>query len=202
MAATRATGAARIAVASATRRGTAVPPYARPLWRCPKCGKWFVTRNIFHSCAHYSLAHHFRGKPRARALFEHFRRALEAFGPVRLVSNKTKVGFMVRVRFAGVTYVRGDSLRCGMWLTRRVASKHWVKVDRYAPRAYIYQFELRKPGDLNPEIRRFLRESYAVGCQRHLMRRRSSGRSPPAAVGAARAVARRRRGPGIGSSLM
>ncbi len=92
---------------------------------------------------------------------------LEAFGPVRVVSNKTTVGFMVRVRFAGCTYVRKESLRCGMWLTRRVDSKYWVKVDRYAPRAYVYQFELREPGDLNAEIRRFLRESYAVGCQQH-----------------------------------
>ena len=32
------------------------------LWRCPKCGHRFVTRNIWHSCGHYRLADHFEGK--------------------------------------------------------------------------------------------------------------------------------------------
>lgn len=126
---------------------------------------------MFHSCARYPLAHHFRSKPRARELFEHFRTALEEIGPVRLVSNKTRVGFMVRVRFAGVTSIRKDSLRCGMWLTRRVRSKRWVHEARVAPRCFIYQFEMRTPRDLTAEIRRYLREAYDVGCQRHLMGR-------------------------------
>lgn len=77
---------------------------------------------------------------------------------------------MVRVRFAGVTSIRRDSLRCGMWLTRRVRSKRWVHRARYAPRCYVYQFELRSPRDLTTEIRRYLREAYDVGCQRHLIR--------------------------------
>jgi hypothetical protein len=130
-----------------------------------------------HSCARYPLAHHFGGRPKARALFDHFRRALERFGPVRVVSNKTGLGFMVRVRFAGVTYVGKDWLRCGMWLTRRVRSRRWVRVDYYPPRAYIHRFELREPADLDAEIRRHLRESYAVGCQLHLSDGLSGGLS-------------------------
>jgi hypothetical protein len=149
------------------RRAAPVPVHERPLWRCPKCGKWFVTRNIYHSCGRYPLASHFVGKPRARALFDHFRKTLERFGPVRLVSNQSRVGFMVRVRFAGTSAIRKDSLRCAMWLTRRVSSKHWVREEHFGPRAHIYHFEMRKPGDLNPEIRRHLREAYGVGCQAH-----------------------------------
>ena len=173
--------------------GSAVPPHQRPLWRCPKCGKWFVTRNIFHSCARYPLAHHFVGKPRARALFDRLRRVLASFGPVRVVVNKTGIGFMVRVRFAGVGYVRRDSLRCTLWLTRRAASRRWVRVDRYAPRAYIHQFDLRDAGDLDPEIRRFLREGYEVGCQRHLAPRGAARDGPTGAV--RRGPARDRRAP-------
>ena len=36
---------------------------ARPLWRCPKCGRTFVTRNMAHSCRHLSFADHLAGKP-------------------------------------------------------------------------------------------------------------------------------------------
>jgi hypothetical protein len=140
----------------------------RPLWRCPECGRWFVTRNLSHSCARVPLARHFIGKPRARVLFDALRRAIEAIGPVLVVPNKTRIAFMVRVRFAGVTAVRADSLRCSIWLTRRVASKRWVREDKYGPRCYVYLFELRSPRDVTAEIRRYLRESYAVGCQLHL----------------------------------
>jgi hypothetical protein len=149
------------------RRAASVPAHQRPLWTCPRCGNLFVTRNLWHSCVRYTLDHHFRGKPRARALFDRFRKVLGSFGPVRMVVSKTRIAFMVRVRFAGVTRVRPDSLRCSIWLTRRVASKRWTRVDRYAPKAYVYQFDVREPRDLDAEIRRFLRESYAVGCQLH-----------------------------------
>ena len=156
-----------------------MPAHLRPLWFCPRCGNPFVTRNLWHSCARYPLALHFRGKPRARALFERFRKVLASFGPVRTVVNKTRIAFMVRVRFAGVTSVREDSLRCSLWLTRPVASRRWVRVDRYTPRAYVYQFELREPRDLDAEIRGYLRESYGVGCQLH----RIAGSGRPRASG-------------------
>lgn len=40
----------------------------RPLWRCPKCGHRFVTKNMWHSCGRYRIesfgrlgyGHHFR----------------------------------------------------------------------------------------------------------------------------------------------
>lgn len=140
----------------------------RPLWRCPRCGKRYVTRNLWHSCGRHPLATHFRGKPDARALFDMFRRTLEAIGPVRVVSNKTGIAFMVRVRFAGVTSVRRDSLRCGLWLPRPVRSKRWVREERLGPRTFIYLFDVHRPRDFTAEIRRYLRESYDVGCQRHL----------------------------------
>jgi hypothetical protein len=37
----------------------------KPLWRCPKCGHRFVTRNLWHSCRRYRLVDHFTGKPPA-----------------------------------------------------------------------------------------------------------------------------------------
>jgi hypothetical protein len=161
----------------------------RPLWRCPRCGKLLVTRNLHHSCARYPLALHFRGKPRARKLFDRLRAAAGRFGPVRTVVNKTGIAFMVRVRFAGVRAVRQDSLRCALWLTRHAPSPRWVRIDRYAPRVYIHQFELRAPGDLDAALRGFLGEAYAVGCQRHLM-----GGAPSRAPARARRLRADRRG--------
>jgi hypothetical protein len=144
------------------------PAAERPLWRCPKCGKRFASRNIFHSCARVPVARHFAGKPRARALFDAFRKAVETFGPVTVVSNRSGIGFMVRVRFAGVVGVRTESLRCKVWLTRRARSRKWTRVEPLNRRDVIYYFELHGPGDLDAEMRGYLREAYDIGCQRHL----------------------------------
>ena len=143
------------------------------MWVCPKCGKWFVNRNNWHSCSRWPLSHHFGGRPAARKLFDRFRAVVEAIGPVRLVSNKTKVGFMARVRFAGCE-PRKDGLRCGMWLKRRVRSRRWTRVEFIPPDNYMHMFDVRGPRDFDAEIKRYLREAYDVGMQRHLIGRTSA----------------------------
>jgi hypothetical protein len=34
------------------------------LWRCPKCGHRIASKNLWHSCGHFRLADHFKGKHR------------------------------------------------------------------------------------------------------------------------------------------
>jgi hypothetical protein len=65
--------------------GTTSVPNApnKPLWRCPKCGHRFVTKNLWHSCARYRLSDHFRGKPPAiRQTFDRYVELAKACGPV------------------------------------------------------------------------------------------------------------------------
>jgi hypothetical protein len=89
------------------------------LWTCPKCGSAFVSRNLYHSCRRFDLDHPFEGKPpRIRRLFDRFRELVELNSPVRLIAYHDRVGFMVKVRFAGATPRRGW-LDVGFWLTRR-----------------------------------------------------------------------------------
>src|SRR5262249_41326717 len=75
------------------------------LWRCAACGRGFANRNQSHSCGpRYSLAHHFRGKPQAiRAIYREIVAAIRAIGPVRVLPEKTRIAFQVRMSFAQVT---------------------------------------------------------------------------------------------------
>lgn len=44
---------------------------ARPLWRCPECGRRFANKNQWHGCGPYSVEGFLAGKgERARLLFE------------------------------------------------------------------------------------------------------------------------------------
>jgi hypothetical protein len=141
---------------------------ARELWTCPKCGNQFVTRNLWHSCRRYSLDDTFRGKPAAiRALFDRFRVLVERCGPVRLVAYRDKVAFMVRVRFCGAS-PRTRWLDVALWLTRRIADRRFLKVQTLAPDAHVHVLRIAEPADLDARVAAWLRESYAIGCQRHL----------------------------------
>lgn len=156
-----------------------VAPHERPMWVCPRCNKWFVNKNNWHSCSHWPLDHHLKNDRKLHALWDAFLAAVREIGPVRVVSNKTRLGVMVRVRFAGVAPRKGW-LRAGMWLTRRVRSKRFVKVENVAPRCWIHWFDLCEPDDIDSEIRKYLREAYAIGRQEHLIDR---GDSPRAGAG-------------------
>jgi transposase-like protein len=61
---------------------------ARPLWKCPDCGRVFANRNQTHACGRYDLAHHFRGRPpEIRRIYAAFRKAVEVMGPVRVMEH-------------------------------------------------------------------------------------------------------------------
>ncbi len=143
----------------------------RPLWVCPRCGKQFVNRNSYHSCLDWPLDRHFEGKPRARELFEAFRAAVESLGPAVLVSNKTGIGFMTRVRFAGCQ-TRKDYLRAGVWLKHRAESPRVLRIDQYGPKDFVHTFEVHDLTDIDEEVMALLRDARAVGDQEHEHQRR------------------------------
>lgn len=75
-----------------------------PLWQCPKCERKFANRNQSHACGRDDLAHHFSGKPpEIRTLFDRVLAAIRKIGPVRVLPEKTRIAFQVRMSFAQVT---------------------------------------------------------------------------------------------------
>ncbi len=146
-----------------------MPRKPRPLWRCPKCGKYFVTRNLWHACARHSLEEHFAGRaPKLRLLFDALIGLLKRNGPLRVVPDKTRITFQVRMRFGGI-YVRRNLLDLGFLLPRRLDHPRITRVEAFAPGAIGHHLEIRSPADLDSELASWLRESYAVGAQRRLL---------------------------------
>ena len=151
-----------------------------PLWRCAKCRRVFANRNQSHACGRYTLAHHFRGKPPAvRALFRQVAAAIRAIGPVRVLPEKTRIAFQVRMSFAQVT-PRREWLDGHVVLARRLAHPRFRQVQTISPRNHVHVFRLSSPGDLDADFRAWLAEAYQVGEQRHLTRHqpRSARRRP------------------------
>lgn len=140
----------------------------RELWTCPECGRAFANRNQAHACGRHDLDAHFAGKPpEIRALFDALLARVQACGPVRVLPEKTRIAFQVRMSFAAAmpkrAWVEGHLV-----LARRVESPAVRRIDSLSPRNHVHHFRLRSPADLTDEFGALLREAYAVGEQKHL----------------------------------
>lgn len=141
------------------------------LWHCEKCGRDFANRNQSHARGRSDLEHHFQGKrPEIRALFDEMAAAMRALGPVRILPEKTRIAFQVRMSFAQVT-PRKDWLDGHLVLARRLEHHRFRRIQTISPRNHVHVFRLTAPGEIDAEFRAWLAEAYQVGEQRHLRRR-------------------------------
>jgi hypothetical protein len=92
---------------------------------------------------------------------------VQACGPVRVLPEKTRIAFQVRMSFAVATPRRGW-VDGHLVLARRVESPVFRRVDSLSPRNHVHVFRLNSPADLTAEFDALLREAYAVGEQKHL----------------------------------
>ncbi|HET8550762.1 MAG TPA: DUF5655 domain-containing protein [Bryobacteraceae bacterium] len=113
------------------------------------------------------LADHFQGKDSTvRDLFESFRQAVEACGPVSVYAQKTRIVFQVRARFAGAAACRRWP-NCGLWLKRRATHPLIRRVEFVGGRDYIHHFRLTEPGEIDDGLRELIREAYLTGAQQY-----------------------------------
>lgn len=139
-----------------------------PLWRCPKCRRLFANRNQSHACGRHSLAAHFVGKPAAiRRLYHALVAAIKTNGPIKILPEKTRIAFQVRMSFA-VAIPRRHWLDGHLILARRVENPRFRRVETYSPRNHLHAFRLEHPEEIDTEFCHWLSEAYAVGEQRHL----------------------------------
>lgn len=74
---------------SQTRKRTNSRP---ALWRCPKCGERFTTRNQWYACGSFDLDTLFaRSQPVVRRLYERFLEIVHESGPVTVIPQKTRI---------------------------------------------------------------------------------------------------------------
>jgi hypothetical protein len=137
----------------------------RPLWKCPKCGHRFVTRNLWHSCVRVPLAQHFTGKPVARKrTFDRWLAAARRCGNVTAYAQKSRITIMARVRFAGAV-VHASYLDAGLWMRRPVEHPTLRRTEDFGRLGFVHHFRLEHPDDIDRALEALMREAYRVGTQ-------------------------------------
>lgn len=148
----------------------------RPLWTCPRCGVKLVTRNLSHSCGRATLAEwKTRMGPRARQLYRRFEDMIAACGEYHVSPAKTRIAFLARVRFAGISALSEGGMTCSFALPAPLASPRFVKVAEVVPGWWVHRLRITSVDELDTELQEWLRESYRLmGMQERLERRTSA----------------------------
>src|SRR3984893_2270413 len=122
------------------------------LWICPKCRRGFANRNQFHFCSDVRLDEHFAGRgPHVIETFEALVRAAEKSGPVKVLPEKTRIAFQVRMSFAAFT-LRPRWIDGHVVLARRLESPRFRPLDFFSPLNQVHAFRLHEPADVDAEV--------------------------------------------------
>jgi len=138
------------------------------LWICPKCGRRFVNRNQSHSCGHYTIKQHLKGKsPHVIALYKRFLELVMQCGSVILAPTKTRIGFQVRMIFAAVSLKQGG-LNCHVVLSRVLKNPRFTRIESISPQNNVHHFRIQSMDELDDEAHAWLKEAYQIGEQKRL----------------------------------
>jgi hypothetical protein len=145
----------------------------RPLWTCPKCGAKLVTRNMSHSCGRATVASwQARMGPRARAMYDRFESIIAACGEYHVAPAKTRIAFLGRVRFAGITRLTEEGMTCKFALPAPISSPRFAKVEEIVPGWWVHSLRVTDPAELDAQCQSWIRRSYRLmGMQQRLLRK-------------------------------
>jgi len=144
-------------------------PKRGALWRCPDCRRQFATRNQSHACGRYTLASHFEGKPaNVRAIFNKLRGIAKANGPIKVLPEKTRIAFQVRMSFAALV-IRQNWIDGHVVLARRQENKRFTRIETFSPRNHLHAFRFESGDDVDAEVAAWFAEADQVGDQQHLV---------------------------------
>jgi len=145
------------------------PARMRPLWRCPKCGKKFVTRNLSHSCRIHDLEPLFaRRDPKVLSMYRKFVRMVKACGPVIIEPRSNEIVFLVRVRTIAFTPFKSSAqLRLAFPRPRR--NRRFVKTFTYYSRFHAHWIEIRDLSELDDQVQAWIHEAYALSAQKPVL---------------------------------
>jgi hypothetical protein len=145
----------------------------RPLWTCPECGAKFVNRNNWHSCGFATLADwKTRMGPRAREFYDAFERLIAACGEYHIAPAKTRIAFLGRVRFAGITALSERGMTCSFGYPTAIKSKRFSKIEEIIPGWVVHQMKITDVAQLDDQVQQWIRDSHRLmGMQQRLDRK-------------------------------
>lgn len=130
------------------------------LWKCPRCKRYFPSKQNNHSCVSFPVTSHFTGKtPAVKRLFESLRRRVTSLGRVKVGSVRTEIFFQNRFHFAACQ-VRARHLVLFFAVPRLLKSPRFKTHIQVGRGKFLYTARIASPGDVDGELVGLLREAH------------------------------------------
>ena len=149
-----------------TSRGRAATH--RSFWRCPRCQKTFITRNMWHSCRVYDLERLFvRSQTHVRELYSKVLACVKGCGPITVNPGRRGIALQVRVRALGCVPKRSH-LELGLAFRKPVSHPRFFKVVSYTGTFHAHWLRLERASDIDAQVRAWIRRAYATAAQQQV----------------------------------
>jgi hypothetical protein len=94
---------------------------------------------------------------------------IAACGEYHVAPAKTRIAFLARVRFSGITSISEKGMTCAFALPQPIRSSRFVKVEEVVPGWWVHRLRISDPAELDDEVQGWIRESYRLmGMQERL----------------------------------
>jgi hypothetical protein len=134
------------------------------MWTCLSCGALYVTKSMWHSCGQFTVEEFLKGKSeKAIRLYHYFLGEYQKIGPIIIHPAKTRITFMVKVRFSGVSRLGKDYIAGGFWLREKIESPKFYRIEFIPKDNYILHFKIYEESDIDKEFRNYMKMAYAIG---------------------------------------
>jgi uncharacterized protein DUF5655 len=118
---------------------------------------------MWHSCGYATVDDWLaRMGPRARQLYDRFEDLIAACGPYHVSPAKTRISFLGRVRFAGITRLSEQGMTCAFAMPFPLRSRRFIKVEEVVPGWWSHRLRITDPAQLDEQMQSWLRESYRL----------------------------------------
>jgi hypothetical protein len=109
--------------------------------------------------------------PRALALYHRFEQLIANCGEYYVAPAKTRIAFMGRVRFAGITSISERGMTCSFTLPQPLRSRRFAKVEEVVPGWWAHRLKITDVAQLDGEVQDWIKRSYRLmGMQGRLTR--------------------------------
>lgn len=140
----------------------------RPMWTCGRCGRSFANLNQTHSCVDLTASEHLAGSSElAISIYEAVLEALEKCGEFRIHAQKTRIAFITRMSFAGVSVAE-------RWVDLSLISPTVIddprirKLFLYGPTSWGHSVRLGHPDEVDHQVADWLCQALRRGDQETL----------------------------------
>ena len=143
---------------------------SKELWTCPKCGAQYFQKNLWHSCQKYTVEEFLEGKSeRSIQLYNYFLNEYKKIGPIILHPLKSRIAFMVKVRFSGVNKLGKDFIEGAFWLKEKFVSDKFYKIEYIPKDNFIHRFRIYSESDIDKEFLKYMKMAYFIGERKHIL---------------------------------